>query len=185
MSPIAMQRRLAYYVQWLGPIGIAGLVMMLLAAVGWFTVVRSDNREIEASRQKVDALQHQVTAKISLPVSSPLNQEDQLSVFYNGFSKAESAPGTLQNIYRAAKKQSLALDTGEYTRLQTGSERLVRLRVSLPVKGTFKQVLGFMDKVLVENNTVALENASFKRDKVDDDLVDAKLVFLIFMDTRP
>jgi hypothetical protein len=70
-------------------------------------------------------------------------------------------------------------------RLQTGAERLARFRVSLPLKGTFKQVLGMMDTVLQENNTVALENVTFKRDKVDDQAVEAKVVFLVFLDSKP
>jgi hypothetical protein len=77
------------------------------------------------------------------------------------------------------------LETGEYTWLQTGPERLARYRIALPVKGSFKQVLGFMDLVLQSNATLALENASFKRDKVDDATVEAKLVFLVYVDTQP
>ena len=77
------------------------------------------------------------------------------------------------------------LETGEYAWLQTGTERLARYRITLPVKGTFKQVLGFMDIVLKDNTTLALENAAFKRDKVDDEAVEAKLVFIVFVDTQP
>ena len=42
-----------------------------------------------------------------------------------------------------------------------------------------------MDMVLKDNTTLALENAAFKRDKVDDAAVEAKLVFVVFVDTQP
>jgi hypothetical protein len=106
-------------------------------------------------------------------------------VFYNSFPVGDKVPDALKRIYRAADKQELFLETGEYSWLQTGSERLARYRVSLPVKGSFKQVLGFMDMALQDNKSLALENASFKRDKVDDDTVEAKLVFVIYADLKP
>jgi Tfp pilus assembly protein PilO len=101
------------------------------------------------------------------------------------FAHADEVPALLKKIYAAAGAHDLELETGEYSRIQTADERLVRYRVSFPVKGSFQQVFLFMDKVLRENNTVALENVAFKRDKVDDAVVEAKLVFLIIVDSKP
>jgi Tfp pilus assembly protein PilO len=120
-----------------------------------------------------------------LPVNSALNHEEQLRVFYNSFPSGDKVPDALKRIYRAADKQDLMLETGEYSWLQTGTERLARYRISLPVKGSFKQVLGFMDMVLQENKSVALENASFKRDKVDEAAIEAKLIFVVYADAQP
>jgi hypothetical protein len=118
-------------------------------------------------------------------VSSSLNREEQLRVFYMNFASADKLPDTLRVLYKAAEKQGLILETGEYTRVQNAGERLARYRVGLPVKGSFKQVLSFMDLVLKDNATVALENAAFKRDKVDDAMVEAKLMFTLFVDAQP
>jgi Tfp pilus assembly protein PilO len=185
MNAVALQRQLAYRFTQLGVTGTLGLAMLLLAGLAWFSLVRSGEAEVAGARSKLQALKQQAAIKSSLPLSSALNREEQLRVFYSSFARAEQVPETLNQIYQAAEKQNLTLETGEYTPLQAGSERLARLRVSLPVKGSFRQVLGFMDAVLQANNTVALENAAFKRDKVDDEMVEAKLVFLLFVDTQP
>ena len=185
MNALALQRTLAYYAQRLGRLGLLGLGLMLLAGLLWITLVRNRENEIGADQRRLQALRQQVAAKSNLPLSTNLNREEQLRIFYKNFGQADKVPQTLQRIYKAAEKQGLLLETGEYTRLPSGSERLARFRVSLPVKGSFKQLLGWMDQVLQENNTVALENAVFKRDQVDDEAIEAKIAFLVFMDTQP
>jgi Tfp pilus assembly protein PilO len=185
MSAVALQRQLQYRLAQLGGIGSLGLVMLLLAALGWFTLIRAGEKELAGSVGKLQALKQQVESKSSLPLSSALNREEQLQVFYKNFPAGNKVPDALQRIYRASDAQGLTLDTGEYAWIQSGSERLARYRVSLPVKGTFTQILNFMDTVLQDNAALALENAVFKRDKVDDAAVEAKLVFVVYVDTQP
>ncbi len=185
MNAVALQRQLQYRLAQLGGVGTLGLVMALVAVLGWFTLIRAAEKELVTSHKKLGSLQQQVQSKSSLPISSALNHEEQLRVFYKSFPTDDKVPDALKRIYRAAEKQDLMLETGEYAWLQTGTERLARYRITLPVKGTFKQVLGFMDIVLKDNTTLALENAAFKRDKVDDEAVEAKLVFIVFVDTQP
>ena len=185
MNTVGLQRQLGYRLGQLGAAGTAGLAMLLVAALAWVTLVHPGELEVASAQGKLKSLRQQVATKNSLPVNSALGREEQLNVFYNSFTQSEKVPDTLKRIYRAADKQQLMLETGEYSRLQTGTERLARFRISLPVKGSFSQVLGFMNTVLQENSTVALENATFKRDKVDDEDIEAKLVFLVFVDTQP
>jgi hypothetical protein len=132
----------------------------------------------------LESLQLQDAQKNALPANSALGREEQVEIFYHAFPPESQVPGSLGQIYQAAEKQGLVLETGEYTRTRTGADRLIRYRVMLPVKGTFKQVLAFMDKVL-KDPALALENATFKRDKVDDVLVEAKLSFVIFVNSKP
>jgi hypothetical protein len=185
MNTVVLQRHVQYRLNQLGKTGAIGLILIAVAVAAWFTLVRGGEKDLVNARKRVEAVQKQLVHKSSLPVSSSLNQEEQLRVFYKNFSPAEKVPETLQHIYKAAEKQDLVLETGEYTVVVTPGERLQRYRVGLPVKGTFKQVLSFMDKVLQDNATVALENAAFKRDKVDDAVVEAKLVFTLYVDTQP
>lgn len=185
MNVMALRRHLGYHMHRLGLPGMLGVALLLAAVLSWVLLVRSAGREILTNQHKLEALQKHQSDTSTVPANSALDREDQLRVFYSNFSAAQELPAALKRIYQAAEKQGLTLETGEYMRLQTPSERLARFRVSLPVKGSFKQVLGLMDSVLQENNTVALETAAFKRDKVDDEIVEAKVVFLVFMDGKP
>ncbi len=183
MKRLFVQRQLMYRMAQLGPLGGLGLCLLLLAALGWFTVVRGGQKELGAAGSKLAALQQPSRSK--LPVNSALQKQEQLQLFYQGFAKPNKVPDALGRIYRAADKHQLLLETGEYSWSQTAADRLARYRIALPVKGSFAQVLAFMDQVLQDNANLALENASFKRDKVDDPWVEAKLVFVVFVDAQP
>jgi Tfp pilus assembly protein PilO len=171
-------------IQQLGTMGMAGLTLILVAVVAWFFLLQTDQRELVKLTRTLDALHVQEIQKNALPANSVLGKEEQVDIFYRAFPTEDQVPEALSQLYRAADKYELVLETGEYARSRTDADRLIRFRVMLPVKGTFKQVLAFMDRVLKDPN-MALENATFKRDKVDDEQVEAKLSFILFVNAKP
>jgi hypothetical protein len=171
-------------IQQIGGLGLAGLALLVAAIVTWLVLVQSDQREFSKLTRTLDALQVQEVQKNALPANSALGKEEQVEIFYRAFPTEDHVPEALGQLYRAADKYELVLETGEYARTRTGADRLIRYRVMLPVKGSFKQVLAFMDKALKDPN-MALENATFKRDKVDDEQVEAKLSFILFVNAKP
>ncbi len=171
-------------VQQVGTMGLAGLGLLLVALIAWLVLVQADQHEFAKLTRTLEALHVQEIQKNALPANSALSKEEQVDIFYRAFPTEDRVPESLGALYRAAEKNDLVLETGEYTRTRSGSDRLIRYRVMLPVKGTFKQVLAFMDKVLKDPN-MALENATFKRDKVDDLTVDAKVSFILFVNAKP
>jgi len=184
MNPIALQRQLHHRLGQLGLAGGLGLGLLLLAvlALPW---LHAKEQEVDALAAKRLALQQQLASKNSLPVRSALSRQEQLRVFYQGFAPVGELPVALKRIYHAAQGHGLLLDSGEYTRLAGNGERLVRWRVTLPVQGSFVQILGFMDQVMQQDKTVALEGASFKREKVDDASMEARLSFVLLLDGQP
>jgi Tfp pilus assembly protein PilO len=185
MSWVAAQRQVMHRLDQSGAAGVAGLVLLLAALLTWFTVVKSEETELMRLNQRLEALRKQDADKSSLASNPILNQEEQLELFYKIFPDELQVPDLFKKVFQAANATGLTLETAEYSLARTGSERLVRYRVALPVKGSFKQMLEFMDTALKQNGAIALENASFKRDKVDDALVEAKLVFVVLVDSRP
>jgi Tfp pilus assembly protein PilO len=185
MSWIALQRQVMHRLDQLGAAGSIGLMLMLGAVLAWFTLVQGEEKELTRLTQGLEALRQQDAAKSSLPINPVLSQEEQLALFYKNFPDELQVPDLFKQIFQAASTHGLTIETAEYSLIQAGSERLVRYRVALPVKGTFKQMLDFMDVVLKQSSAIALENASFKRDKVDDAAVEAKLVFVVLVDSRP
>jgi Tfp pilus assembly protein PilO len=185
MSWVAVQRQLGYRLDQLGLVGATGIALLVAALITWFTLVQGEEKELIRLGQGLEALRQQDAARSSLPSNPILSKEEQLAIFYKGFPDELQVPDLLKQIFQAASTHGLTFETAEYSLIQTGSERLVRYRVALPVKGAFKPMLDFMDAVLKQNGAIALENASFKRDKVDDAVVEAKLVFVVLVDSRP
>jgi len=185
MNAIALQRQLRYRAAQLGAMGCAGLTLLLAALAVWIFLLHAGEVERLQLERTLTALQQQEAARTSLPAASVLPQEDQLDLFYRSFSPAAQIPQALQRLYSAAEQSGVVLETGDYALVGQGNERLQRFRVALPLKGSFKQLINFVDRALKADSTVALESASFKRDKVSDDSVDARLVFVLFVDKAP
>lgn len=185
MSWVLVQRHLAYRLAQLGWFGGAGLSLLLAAAITWLVLIQGEEAELLRLQQGLEVLRQQEATKAHLPSNPVLNREEQLAIFYKSFPDELQVPGLLKQVFEAASANGLTIETADYTFVQTGTDRLTRYKLALPVKGTFKQMLAYMDAVLKSSNAIALENASFKRDKVDDAMVEAKLVFVILVDARP
>ena len=185
MNSTFLRRQFQYALSQLGRTGLIGLCMLGLAVFVYITVIKSAEAELKTTRSKLEAAYRPVLTSANSATASALDQEEQLQIFYQSFPKQESIPIALKGIYTAAVQLKLTLESGEYTWSQTGTDRLVRYRVLLPVKGTFSQLVSFVDQVLEADSHIALENASFKRDKVSDSSVDAKLIFVVFVDAQP
>lgn len=185
MNWVRLQRQVRHKFDQLGFVGSIGITLLIAALLTWFTLIRSEEGELVRLRQGLEALRQQDAERNSLPSNPVLSKEEQLAIFYKGFPDELQVPDLLKQVFQAAGAQGLTLETAEYSLIHTGTERLVRYRVALPIKGAFKQMLEFMDTALKQNRAIALENVSFKRDKVDDAVIEAKLVFVVLVDSRP
>jgi hypothetical protein len=185
MNTLLWRRRIQFGIYRLGTMGIAGLALLLASVALWLALVEPAQRESLRLSNSVQARQVQLANLTqSVPVVE-LTKEEKIAYFYKSFPAVNRVTEQLKRVYKAAGKNSLTLETGEYALLQSETDKLARYRVALPVKGSFQQVLAFMGAVLKDIPSTALESVSFKRDKVDDPLVEAKLVFIIFVEVQP
>ncbi|MEI8168782.1 MAG: type 4a pilus biogenesis protein PilO [Rhodoferax sp.] len=184
MNTLLWRRRLQYLLRQLGPFGLVGMCLLIAAVAMWLAIVRPGQMEQQRLVKMVETRNAQLVALKQVGRVVELSPEEKIDVFYKKFPTATQVPELLSKVYGAAQKNGLALETGEYALLQSDADRLARYRVSLPVKGAFPQLIAFMDAVLKDMPTVALESANFKREKVDDVAVDAKLVFIVFVETQ-
>lgn len=178
-------RHAQYLLRQLGPAGLAGLGLLLLALLLGLFWIQPAEQDLQRQARKLQNQQGQLTRLRQPGRVVELSQEEQLERFYGGFPATPRVPDLLDGLYRAAAQHALELETGEYALIQNESDTLARYRVALPVKGSFAQVLSFMDASLRAMPSIALESANFKREKVDDAVVEAKLVFLVYVRARP
>jgi Tfp pilus assembly protein PilO len=184
MNTLLWRRRLQYRMRQLGPMGLVGLALLVSAAALWMVVIRPGEQGLQRLTQKAQTRQAQLITLNQVGRVIELSPEEKIDVFYKKFPAVTQVPDLLGQIYAAAEKSGLTLETGEYALLQTETDRLARYRVALPVKGGFPQIIAFMDAVLKDLPAIALESANFKREKVDDAAVDAKLVFIVYVEPQ-
>ncbi len=180
MNASLIRRRLAYAFRRLGWPGIAGLSLLLAAGVFAAAVVVPD-------RDRMRQLDHRIAsaaARLQAPEAAgrTLTPGEQLAAFYQAFPKGTTVPDWLGKIYGIAGEQKLSLDVGEYALTHSQAGRLDRFRISLPIKGSYPQIRRFIAAALATAPALSLESVYFKREKVAEGSVDAKVVFLLYLE---
>jgi hypothetical protein len=180
MNVNLLRRTAAYYLRLIGLPGIIGLGF-LIAALFYVAAIA-----IPAKNQHNELAQSiaQTSAKIKLSQQGNASRTpaEQLADFYAGFPRGTTIPDWLGKIYAIAEQQKLDLEIGEYSLTQKKSDRLDQFRIVFPVKGSYPQIRRFIRAALATAPALALDNVSIKRDKVGDGVIDAQIVFLLYLE---
>ena len=183
MNASLLRRKLTYHLRRLGWQGASGLVMIIAAVVyASITLTAASIRTERLDQQLVEATARLNQAEESPATHKPTTPAEQLLAFYQEFPKGAAVPDWLEKIYAIANEQKLALDVGEYTLTKTQSGRLDQFRIALPVKGTYPQIRKFIHAALSTAPALALDGLYLKRDKVGEGTVDARIVFLLYLE---
>jgi Tfp pilus assembly protein PilO len=161
----------------LGRPGTVGLALLVLAATLCALGVKGRFEEREALKSQLEQLRARYCLSQANPTTPKPGREGQLLSFYGIFPQPASLPDGLAAISASAKAVGLSLDQGEYRMVQEREARLARFQVTLPVKGTYAQIKGFIASVLREMPSCALEDIAFKRDATGNPVLDARIKF--------
>jgi Tfp pilus assembly protein PilO len=87
----------------------------------------------------------------------------------------------LGKVQAAARANDLQLEKGEYRLSQERDFALARYQVTLPLRGSYPQVRGFVNDVLDAVPAAALEDLALKREAADDPMLEARVRFTLFL----
>ena len=162
--------------RWPGLLGLALLLFALAFLALGVLPVRARLAALEAERG-------QLSARLGSrgPGTEPATQGSQLANFYGFFPGAQALPELLRAIQRAAETHGLRLDKGEYRLSQEGNFPLARYLVTLPLRGGYSEVRGFVNDVLDTVPAAALEDMTLKRQAIGDSRVEARVRFVLFL----
>jgi hypothetical protein len=159
--------------------GLLGLVLVVFAAAFYLLGVRPLHSRVIALEAQADALSAQVGRGGA--VAPRPTQRSQLSNFFAFFPVVESLPDMLGKVQAAARANGLQLEKGEYRLSQERDFALARYQVTLPLRGSYPQVRGFVNDVLDAVPAAALEDLALKREAADDPTLEARVRFTLFL----
>jgi len=167
---------------WPGALGAA----LLLAALAVDLLVNAPLEENLATRQATAArraLLPQAVERVRKPLALP----------------RERAETALPRLFAAARHHGLQLDEGRYAETgssgETGNSGEIakageaksgekrRLRIDLPVNGTYPALRAFLAEVLDENPALLLESLELTRDDIASTELEARLRFVLNLET--
>ncbi len=185
MNSKKWRHHLNFKLQQFGTLGLTGCFFILISTFFFLLIVRPGLIDQKHKSRLIEAQKYQINEMCQSKNGISINEEEKIENFYKKFPDVTLVPEKLKEIYQAAQLNGLSLEVGEYSLLHSENDRLSRYRVALPVKGSFPSILAFMDKVLSVQSNDALESVNFKRSKVEDAIVEAKLVFILYIASKP
>jgi hypothetical protein len=161
----------------LGLRGLIGLGCLAAAALAYPFVLVPMSADLAKARDEANTLQ-QARGK---GAGKPSDTDVPLETFYRFFPPAASAPDLLDKLYSSASRRAIVLDQAEYRLTRERDGKLSRYQITLPVRATYPQLRGFVEDVLAQIPSAALEGIGFRRDAISAESVDAQIRFVVYL----
>ena len=185
MKAALWQARLGHWTRRLNwPGGLGGL-LLLAALILLQTQLLPAVQRLSDTSQRATAAQQRLTQQATPADKIALTPTQQVDAFYDEFPAPAEVPDILASVYQIAATKKLELDLGEYALTRQPGARLDRLRITLPVKGSYTQLRQFATDALYEHSALSLESLSVRREKVSEDQANGRIVFLLFVEHAP
>lgn len=165
----------------LGRPGMAGLGILVMCPVLYFSAIQPAQERLDAMGQKSASLSERIKRVAALPEAERLMPTEQLASFYRIFPHEKDSSKWLEKLIVLAQSNGLSLDQGEYKVARDSAGKLVRFRMIFPVKGEYLQIRKFLAALPVEAPVFSLEKVQFERQKVSDSTVEAKIGLVLYL----
>ena len=142
---------------------------------------------ISPLQSSYEALRIESTATRDHSLNQPVNDHsldtpgDQLAEFYKFFPVEKSSPNWLGMMVETANKRGLALNHGEYAVVLDTVGQLRRIRITLPVQGTYPQIRQYLAELISVVPSMSLENVQFERKDISDLELQAKIKLVLYL----
>ena len=161
--------------------GAAGVGLLVVSIILCATALPARIAERDGLRQEIDGLRARYLMSGGAVDVTKSPREDQLATFYGFFPKLTTLPDWLERIYDAADANGVALEAGEYRLIQERDWKLARYQLTLPLKGSYTQVRGFVAQVLNEIPAAALDEVAFKREAIGATALDVRVKLTLYL----
>lgn len=174
-----LAQSVAYWAGLVGRPGLAGLALLAVAVALTVSVVAPQQERIGQLETEIERIRLAPPQPAVEPVET---QEVKVENFYRNLPETATTPDWMQKIFDAASKNGVVLEQGEYLVLANPNAKLEQYRLTFPVKGTYPQLRKFVAGALESVPALALESATFKREKIADGAVEARIAFLLYLE---
>lgn len=157
----------------LGMAGASGAGLVLFGLVFMVSTLLPQQRELGTLEQQLHQLRGPHTAAETAPA--------RLDRFVHNLPRRADLPKVLGQVFGIAQASSVVLDRGHYELVPLRDGGFVEYRMSFPVKGRYTDIRHFIDGVLVQVPSVAVDGMRIERKAVGDGEVSADLRFAVIL----
>jgi hypothetical protein len=159
----------------LGWPGLAGLALLTLTAMACAALVKPLEDDRNATRARADRLHSRPPA-----VQAPVERDWRADL-----PAGHAAHAHLARLFEAARAAGLNLTEGRYQEARDAGSGLTRLKISLPVSGSYPAIRAFVAQALNGQPSLAMEGMRLSRDTPGDGDIQGDLRFVLFLGAQP
>jgi Type II secretion system (T2SS), protein M subtype b len=162
--------------------GIGAGLLASACALAWLAWAQPLGDRLKDLRRDNAQLQQRIAgaARQALPPVQ-VSQAQRLAEFVSGFPTDKGIPAALSVLHDVATRHGLQLAKAEFRLVEQGNEPFARYSMLLPVQADYASLRAFLDDMLREVPSVALEELSLKRDDLKTERIDARLRLTMFL----
>lgn len=163
---------------WNGLVGIGCLLLALVYLLLGLLPAWQQLQQQEAQLSQETRRQQRIAAGLEV-IEKPT--QPPLEVFHQALPGQLDATTTIDRIYALAKQQSIDLDSGEYALSIDPKTHLARYQISLPVRGSYPQLRGFLHALLDVIPGLVLEDVDVQRTRISDSELSGRLRMTLYL----
>jgi Tfp pilus assembly protein PilO len=180
MKPEILRHWAGYGLRRAGLPGWIGLLALAVAGGYALGTLLPMAEQLGGLERRIDGLAGQLReGSVQAPAATT---GQQLASFYRDFPAEQGIPDVLARLHDLAAAEELALEVGEYALAPAPEGQLDRYRITLPVKGGYRQVRQFVAQALAAVPALSLESLSLRREQVAEAAAEARIVFVLFLE---
>jgi Tfp pilus assembly protein PilO len=163
--------------------GLAGAALLIFALGFAVSSLLPAQRHAAQLKSDVGELRSRLRAVGDGPAGAAVvaPRATQLENFYAFFPHVDTLPDWIGRIHTAAARNGLVLESGDYLLERRKEQRLVQYQVTLPVRGSYGQIRGFVAEVLEKVPAAALEDVVMKRESIAASALEARIRWVIYL----
>ena len=161
---------------------LAALFLLAACVVFYLSIVAPASHALADLKQSLDTMQHDEAhlKEVSRDVvrTSPTGQ---LDAFYQKFPAESEVPDTLEKMIKLAQKKGLNPKQASYRMVRNNPGELLSYQIALPIKGAYPSIMTYAFELLATIPNLSLDNVSFQRQKIGDDVIEATLKMTLYI----
>lgn len=173
-----MMKQLIQLRDQLGWQGTTGLILLALTTTLHLLTLTPLEEETAYIHKKVDTARAK-TNRADRNFSS-IDHHRELANFFDTLPAEEKITDILAMISSVADASKVEIKQAEY-QLDDSNPQFMEYHIVFPIQGEYANIRFFVFRVLSDHPTVALDQMSFKRDKINDALLKAEVRFTLFL----
>jgi Tfp pilus assembly protein PilO len=170
----AAAMRMARHAGWPAALGL-GLFAFALAYGYW------GNGGTRLQIAQIAEQQRSLRELTGRPAQEALPAREQLARFYQRFPAGDALQDVLLGLHQSAGKQGLSALRADYRDSAEPDTPLRRVRVHIPVRGSYKAVRAWLNDVIATMPEVALEGLEIRRAEMGQEAVEAQARFMVIL----